>query len=68
MAPTAAQRFCAVRRGVLSVASGNDVAVATREAILGDDLDHLEQVVLAEFRKRVESRAGARATPACNCR
>ena len=29
------QRFCAVRRGVLSVTKGNEVAIATREAIAG---------------------------------
>jgi F-type H+-transporting ATPase subunit epsilon len=49
------QRFCAVRRGVLSVTNGSEVAVATREAIPGDDLDHLEQVVLGRFRDAIEA-------------
>ena len=49
------RRFCAVRRGVLSVINGNEVAIATREAILGDDLDRLEQIVLAEFREALEA-------------
>lgn len=47
-------RYCAVRRGVLSVSAGREVAIATREAIIGDDLDHLEQVVLAEFRQKAD--------------
>jgi F-type H+-transporting ATPase subunit epsilon len=54
------RRFCAVRRGVLSVNDGRLVAIATREALLGDDLDHLEQVVLAEFRNTIEAERMAR--------
>jgi F-type H+-transporting ATPase subunit epsilon len=54
------QRYCAVRRGVLRVEGGNEVAIATREAIAGDDLDRLEQVVLAQFRSAVESERTAR--------
>jgi F-type H+-transporting ATPase subunit epsilon len=49
------QRFCAVRRGVLSVTNGSEVAIATREAIPSDDLDRLEQVVLARFRDAIEA-------------
>jgi F-type H+-transporting ATPase subunit epsilon len=54
------QRFCAVRRGVLSVSNGNEVALATREAVPGDDLDHLEHVVLAQFRDTLEAERTAR--------
>jgi F-type H+-transporting ATPase subunit epsilon len=54
------RRFCAVRHGVLSVTKGNEVAIATREAIPGDDLDHLEQVVLAQFRESLEAERIAR--------
>jgi F-type H+-transporting ATPase subunit epsilon len=54
------QRFCAVRRGVLSVSRGSEVAVATRQAVLGDDLDHLEAVVMAEFRNAAEAERAAR--------
>lgn len=54
------QRYCAVRRGVLRVEGGNEVAIATREAIAGDDLDRLEQVVLAQLRSTVESERTAR--------
>jgi len=54
------QRFCAVRRGVLSVTKGSEVAIATREAIPGDDLDQLERVVLAEFQGAIEAERNAR--------
>ena len=43
-------RHCAVRRGVLSVAGGREIAVATREAIVGDDFATLDQTVLERFR------------------
>ena len=36
------------------------MAIATREAIPGDDLDHLEQVVLTEFREALEAERIAR--------
>ena len=42
--------YCAVRYGVLSVTGGRDVAIATREAVLGDDLATLDETVLAGFR------------------
>ncbi len=54
------QQFCAVRRGVLSVTKGSEVTIATREALSGNDLDHLEQVVLAEFREVLEAERAAR--------
>ena len=54
------RRFCAVCRGVLSVTKGREVAIATRQAVLGDDLDHLEHVVLAEFREAIEAERVAR--------
>ncbi len=53
-------RYCAVRRGVLSVAGGAEVAIATRDAIAGDDLDRLEEIVLDEFRKRSEAERASR--------
>ncbi len=52
--------YCAVRHGVLSVTNGSEIAIATREAISGDDLDHLESVVLAEFREAREAERSAR--------
>jgi F-type H+-transporting ATPase subunit epsilon len=54
------QHYCAVRRGVLRVSDGNEVAIATREAIIGDDLDHLEQVVVGELRSTLETERMAR--------
>jgi F-type H+-transporting ATPase subunit epsilon len=48
-------RFCAVRRGVLSVTNGSEVAIATREAIPGDDLNRLERLVLAQLRDAVDA-------------
>ena len=56
------QRFCAVRHGVLSVAKGTEVAIATREAIRGDDLARLEHVVLAQFHEAMEAERAARTT------
>jgi F-type H+-transporting ATPase subunit epsilon len=50
-----AQRYCAVRRGVLSVTAGRDVAIASREAIAGDDFARLDQTVLERFRAESES-------------
>jgi len=54
------QRFCAVRRGVLLVANGDEVAIATREATLGDDLDRLERLVLAQFHETIEAERAVR--------
>jgi F-type H+-transporting ATPase subunit epsilon len=55
------ERFCAHRRGVLSVSRGNEVMVATREAILGSDPDQLETAVLSKFREAAEEEQSARA-------
>jgi F-type H+-transporting ATPase subunit epsilon len=52
--------FCAVRRGVLTVTGGREVSIATREAILGDDLSILDQTVLAGFREDVEQERSER--------
>ncbi len=54
------QRFCAVRRGVLSVRNGSEVAIATREAIAGADLAGLEDVILTQFRETLEAERTAR--------
>ncbi len=54
------QRFCAVRRGVLSVRNGSEVAIATREAIAGADLARLEDVILTQFRETLEAERTAR--------
>jgi F-type H+-transporting ATPase subunit epsilon len=49
------RRYCAVRRGVLSVTGGNNIAIATREAVPGDDLATLDETVLARFRADIET-------------
>ncbi len=52
--------FCAVRRGVLTVRGGREVAVATRQAIPGDDFDELEGVVLARFQAELDTARSVR--------
>jgi F-type H+-transporting ATPase subunit epsilon len=53
--PAGAQRYCAVRHGVLSVTAGSDIAIATREAITGDDLATLDEAALSRFRADIET-------------
>jgi F-type H+-transporting ATPase subunit epsilon len=48
-------RYCAVRRGVLSVSGGDTIAIATREAVLGDELATLDDEVLRRFRADLET-------------
>ena len=55
-----AEHHVAVRGGILSVREGKIVDVATREAVLGDDLDVLSRAVLARFRSHAEAEAKAR--------
>lgn len=49
------ERFCAVRGGVLRVQAAGDIAIATREAVTGDDLDALDRDVLARFHADAEA-------------
>lgn len=42
-------RHCAIRGGSLTICEGESVVVTSREAIPGDDLDSLDNVVLARF-------------------
>jgi F-type H+-transporting ATPase subunit epsilon len=49
------RHYCAVRRGVLSVIAGRDITIATREAVLGDDLATLDATVLGRFRADLET-------------
>ncbi len=55
------ERYCAMRRGVLSVTAGHLVRVAAREAITGTDPEQLESAVLARFREAAEEEQTARA-------
>jgi len=49
------RHYCAVRGGVLSVTAGRDIAIATREAVAGDDLATLDETVLGRFRADIET-------------
>ena len=51
----ASARFCAVRHGVLTVTGGHDVAIATREAVVADDLGTLDQSELERFRAELDA-------------
>jgi len=55
------RHYCAVRRGVFTVTGGRDVAVATREAIVGDDIVSLERKVVDRFAADVEREKTERA-------
>ncbi len=50
-----ARHYAAVRRGVLTVTAGREVAIATREAIVGDDLATLDDTVVNRFRSETET-------------
>ena len=55
-----ASGFCAVRGGVLTVRSGSNVDIATREAVLGDNLEQLETNVVTRFRSELDAERVAR--------
>src|ERR1700749_479397 len=52
--------WCAVRGGVLSVRPAHGVAIATRQAQLGDDLSALEQAGQARLRAELDAERRAR--------
>lgn len=49
------RRYCAVRRGVLTTSGGREIAIATREAVRGDELATLDQKVLQRFRSDIDA-------------
>ncbi|GGB55672.1 ATP synthase epsilon chain [Roseibium aquae] len=51
--PEGASRFCAVRGGSLTMRAGH-VAIATREAVTGDDLATLDREVLERFHAEMD--------------
>jgi F-type H+-transporting ATPase subunit epsilon len=53
--PDQRRHFCAVRGGMLTMTGGDTIAIATREAITGDDLATMDQTVLARFRADAET-------------
>jgi F-type H+-transporting ATPase subunit epsilon len=56
-----AVRFCAVRGGMLSVTAGREIAVATREAVVADDLAGLQLSILTRFHTEIEAERADRA-------
>jgi F-type H+-transporting ATPase subunit epsilon len=50
-----ARHFCAVRGGVLTVVGGQEITIATREAVPGDDLATLGETVLSRFKADIET-------------
>ena len=50
-----AVHFCAVRGGIFTISSGCNVAVACREAVLGDSLEDLEAKVRAVRAQQIEA-------------
>jgi F-type H+-transporting ATPase subunit epsilon len=55
-----AEHYVAVRGGMLEVRDGGLIAIATPEAVAGDDLQRLESEVLAKFRRRLVEEQAAR--------
>jgi F-type H+-transporting ATPase subunit epsilon len=49
-----------VRGGMLEVRGGDTIAIASPEAVTGDDLHHLESEVLARFRRQLAEEQAAR--------
>jgi F-type H+-transporting ATPase subunit epsilon len=54
LAVSGREGHCAVRGGVLSVSGGKEVAIASRQAVIGDDLGHLADKVVAELKRQAE--------------
>lgn len=55
-----AEHHVALRGGMLEMVGGSRIAIATREAVAGDDLAWLETEVLARFRQSLEEDRAAR--------
>ena len=62
------RHYCAVRRGVLSVTGGREIAIATREAVRGDDLATLGRDGPRPASAPISRRSGPNMSraPACN--
>jgi F-type H+-transporting ATPase subunit epsilon len=55
-----AEHHVAVHGGMLEVRGGSTIAIATREAVPGDDLHRLESEVLVQFRRQLAEEQSAR--------
>ena len=53
--------YCAVRGGLLTVSGGREVSIATREAVTGEDLDALQQLVSGKLARNAAAERAARA-------
>ncbi|MEJ2541823.1 MAG: F0F1 ATP synthase subunit epsilon [Gemmatimonadota bacterium] len=53
-------RYCAVRNGVLTVTDGREVNVATREAVVGTDVERLHTEVLSRLEQAREDERAER--------
>lgn len=53
--PDDRRHYCAVRYGTLSVTGGQDIAITTREAVLGEDLVTLDKTILARLHADLET-------------
>lgn len=49
------ERFCALRGGVMTVGDASAVDIATREAVIGDDLATLDSDVLVRFQSDADN-------------
>ena len=54
------EHHVALRGGMLEVRDGSTIAIATPEAVIGDDLHGLETEVLAKFRRQLVQEQAAR--------
>ncbi|HXZ68738.1 MAG TPA: F0F1 ATP synthase subunit epsilon [Alphaproteobacteria bacterium] len=54
------EHYVAVRGGMLEVKHGEEISIATREAVPGDDLAKLEDEVLVRFRRNLADEKAAR--------
>ena len=54
------RHYCAVRGGVLTMSGGKEVAIATREAVTGDDLAKLDAAVLSRFQTDADAEVAER--------
>ena len=57
--PHGREHYVAVRGGMLSVRHGETVAVATPEAVAGEDLHRLEADVLTRFQRQIDDERAA---------
>lgn len=58
------EHYAAVRGGVLTVSGGSGIEIATREAVVSDDLERLEEEVMARFHQEIGAEKAARTSAA----